>query len=61
MRSTLIRKIQHHQRWRRGADIPMMHPKEIGQALDDCIKVLEALDDEQFNKAYYGKKNDKKG
>lgn len=30
-----------HQRWRRGADIPMLEPKEIGEALDVAINVLK--------------------
>lgn len=30
-----------HQRWRRGADIPMLEPKEIGEAIDVAIEVLK--------------------
>ena len=57
MRNELIRKLRQHNRWRRGADVKMMHPKEIRQMLDDCVKILENMSDEQFNGMFYGKKN----
>lgn len=38
------------QKWRRGGkgDMPFS-PKEFGLAIDDCIRLLRKLNDEQFN------------
>lgn len=33
--------LKHHQQWRRGADIPMQEPSEIGEALDVAINLLK--------------------
>ena len=55
MRKALIRKLHEMQRWRRGADIPMpLTQKEFGIAIDDCIRVIRKLNDEQFNKLMNG-------
>lgn len=32
--------LEHHQKWRRGADIDMIEPKELGRAIDVAIEVL---------------------
>lgn len=29
-----------HQKWRRGADIEMVHPKKLGEAIDYAIEFL---------------------
>lgn len=43
------------QRWRRGADVPMPYsPKEFGEAIDDCIRILQKLNDEQVNELLNG-------
>lgn len=48
MRKALIRKLHDMQKWRRGANIPMpLTPKEFGEAIDDCIRLLRGLSDEQ--------------
>lgn len=37
-------KILHaYQRWRRGANIPMPEPKEIGEAIDVAIRALRTI------------------
>lgn len=38
------------QKWRRGCNIEMpISPKEFGLAIDDCIRILRKITDEQFN------------
>ena len=50
MRKTLIRRLHLYQKWRRGARIEHpLHPKELGLTLDDCIRVLRKLSDEQVD------------
>ena len=36
----IIRVLHAFQKWRRGADIPMPDPKEIGRAIDGAIREL---------------------
>ena len=36
-----INILRTHNKWRRGADIPMSDPKEVGEAIDMAISVLE--------------------
>ena len=36
----IIRVLHAFQKWRRGADIPMPAPKEIGRAIDGAIREL---------------------
>lgn len=36
----IIRVLLAFQKWRRGADIPMPDPKEIGRAIDGAIREL---------------------
>lgn len=57
MRKTLIRRLHNYQKWRRGARIKALHPKEVGLMLDDCIRVLRRLSDEQVNEMLNEKKN----
>lgn len=46
------------QKWRRGEDIPMpLTPREFGEAIDDCIRILRKISDEQFNGIINGKKD----
>lgn len=59
MRKTLIRTLHLHQKWRRGGKIQMQSPKDIGLALDACIRILRKLSDEQVNDILNGKKNEK--
>ena len=50
MRKRLIGKLHDVQKWRRGARTPMpLSPTEYGRAIDDCIRILRRLSDEQFN------------
>ena len=37
----IIRALKHHQKWRKGADIEMLHPKYLGEVIDEAIKLLE--------------------
>lgn len=56
MRKVLIEKLHAMQKWRRGANIPMpLTPKEFGEAIDDCIRLLRGLSDEQVNRILNGK------
>lgn len=51
MRKTLIRKLHEMQKWRRGSKTSMpLTPSEFGKCIDDCIRVLRKLSDEQFNR-----------
>jgi hypothetical protein len=38
-----IKVLTKHNKWRRGAEIPMIEPKEIGEALDIAIRLLKQL------------------
>jgi hypothetical protein len=33
-----IRLLEHHNKWRRGADIPMVNPTVLGKAIDVVVK-----------------------
>ena len=33
-----LRLLERHNKWRRGADVPMENPKEIGEAIDLIVK-----------------------
>lgn len=55
MRKTLIRKLHLAQKWRRGGNGEMPSPKEFGLAIDDCIRLLRRLSDEQFNELFMKK------
>ena len=37
----IIKALKHHQKWRKGADIKMLHPKYLGEVIDEAIKLLE--------------------
>lgn len=36
-----VKLLQRYNRWRRGADIPMPQPKEIGKAIDTAIEYIK--------------------
>jgi hypothetical protein len=38
--------LKNHNYWRRGAEIPMLEPKLIGEALDVAIELLETMTQE---------------
>lgn len=39
------------QKWRRGSKTSMpLTPTDFGRCIDDCIRVLRELSDEQFNR-----------
>ena len=57
MRKTLIRRLHLYQKWRRGVRINALHPKEVGLMIDDCIRILRKLSDEQVNEILNEKKN----
>ena len=59
MRNNLIRNLHLYQKWRRGARINALHPKDVGFMLDDCIRVLRGLSDEQVNDILNEKKDNK--
>ena len=33
-----IMLLEHHNKWRRGADIPMVNPTVLGEAIDAVVK-----------------------
>lgn len=33
--------LKSHNKWRRGADIPMGNPKELGMAIETAIRLME--------------------
>ena len=37
----VIKILEQHNKWRRGADIEMLSPKDIGKAIDYAIKYLK--------------------
>ena len=37
----VIKALKHHQKWRKGEDIEMLHPKYLGEVIDEAIKLLE--------------------
>lgn len=39
----IIETLETYNTWRKGADIPMPHPKDITQALEQAIKILKQL------------------
>ena len=47
-----------HQRLRRGADIPMLEPKEIGEAIDVAIEVLKEKTNNESKVVKKAKKNE---
>lgn len=36
-----VKLLQHYNRWRRGADVEMPRPKEIGKAIDTAIEYIK--------------------
>ena len=36
----IIKYLNNYQKWRRGADLPMPNPKELGIAIDGAIREL---------------------
>lgn len=56
MRKELINKLGLMQMWRRGANMDMpCTPREFGFMIDDCIRILRKLTDEQVNEILYGR------
>ena len=39
--SEAIITLKYHQLWRRGADIPMLDPREIGEAIDVILNEVK--------------------
>lgn len=35
-----VKLLQHYNRWRRGADVEMPRPKELGKAIDTAIEYI---------------------
>ena len=36
----IIKRLHDYQKWRRGADLPMPNPKELGITIDAAIREL---------------------
>lgn len=49
-KNELIKFLRNYNHWRRGADIPMPTPKELGIALDAAISIIEEVDEATVNK-----------
>ena len=59
MRKELIRRLKKMQKWRRGYGMNMPYtPREFGLMIDECIKVLKAITDEQFDDVKKNKEDD---
>ena len=37
-----IEVLENHNKWRRGGEIPMQEPKDIGEAVDIAVAVMKA-------------------
>ena len=57
MRKKLIEVLHQMEKWRRGARIKALHPKDVGLVPDDCARILRKLIDEQVNEILNEKKN----
>ena len=38
-----IRLLEAHNKWRKGADIPMIDPKKLSQAIEIAVKELKLI------------------
>ena len=36
-----VKLLEQHNKWRRGADIPMANPSELGKAIDMVVETLK--------------------
>lgn len=45
-KNELIDFLISHNKWRRGADIPMKRPKDIGIAIEAVVSVLKGCDND---------------
>lgn len=43
----VIKALKHHQKWRKGADIEMLHPNYLRQVIDEAIKLLEEYENRE--------------
>ena len=48
-RRTILKILHDMQKWRRGGGVMPHSPKVFGAAIDDCIRILRKLSDEQVN------------
>ena len=39
-----LRLLEHHNKWRRGADIQMLNPTVLGEAIDIIVKEFKDKD-----------------
>lgn len=39
--SEIIDVLERHNKWRRGADIPMVSPTVLGKAIDGAVEILK--------------------
>ncbi|MDC7141182.1 hypothetical protein [Bacteroides finegoldii] len=46
----LVKFLRDYNHWRRGAEIPMPSPKELGIALDIAISIIEKIEEKVVNK-----------
>ena len=52
--------LQEYNQWRRGSDKPMPNPKVIGLAIDQAVKVLSSVLDENKKPLSFCETNEKK-
>ncbi len=38
-----LKTLSRYNKWRRGADIPQPDPKDIGEAIDEAIRLMRQL------------------
>ena len=49
--STLAQRFKKANRWRRGADIQMPDPTELGEDIDTTVEILELIAHGDYEKA----------
>ena len=49
--STLVQRLKLANRWRRGADIQMPDPIELGEDIDTTVEILELIAHGDYEKA----------
>ena len=47
----VIKALKHHQKWRKGADVEMLHPKVLTEVIEEAIKLLKSKPKAKTEKA----------
>lgn len=49
----LLARLRYYQNWRKGADTPQPHPREVTQIIDSAITVIERANTKQVDISLY--------